>query len=396
MTTINSGISNGTCYYAENTETKGDFVPCGNSAIQAWPCCKLGSFCLSLGDANACWEAKCWSTTTKTMSKTPTTNPLPPSSAGNTYIAGCTDPSFGSPNCGRKPPAFHEQEWVPINQACKDLNANAKATNVTNWTGCKIDDNSTELVKLPLAACTPYCDTEHVIYAGSSSLAAFASLPVLRGSSIFWQNNYVPPPTPAPGYSPGTPTGVVGTFRPTATSTAPPSSDNDNNSELSPAAKAGVGVGAAVGGLLVIFAIAGLFILCLRRRRDRKNAETAAPPTGPGYDRYPPPETATYHFPAPSPSAVDGHHQHQQQPGSPPPPPFTTGTYPYHYQQAPRQDAEAYTGYKSELPADERFLPGHSPQPSAVSAVSAGSPPPPGSSISATPASAYGNTYDSR
>lgn len=59
MTTINSGISNGTCYYAENTETKGDFVPCGNSAIQTWPCCKLGSFCLSLGDANACWEAKC-------------------------------------------------------------------------------------------------------------------------------------------------------------------------------------------------------------------------------------------------------------------------------------------------------------------------------------------------
>lgn len=282
---------------------------------------------------------------------------------------------------------------MPINQACKDLNANSKATNVTNWTGCKIDDNSTELIKLPLAACTPYCDNEHVIYAGSSSLAAFASLPVLRGSSIFWQNNYVPPPTPAPGYSPGTPTAVVGTFAPTATSNSP-IGGGPTGPELSPATKAGVGVGAAVGGLLVIFAIAGLFMLCLRRRRDRKDTETAAAPAGPGYDRYPPPETATYHFSAPSPSAVDGHHQ--QQPGSPPPPPFTTGTYPYHYQQAPRQDAEAYTGYKSELPADERFLPGHSPQPSAVSAVSAGSPPPPGSSISATPASAYGNTYDSR
>lgn len=282
---------------------------------------------------------------------------------------------------------------MPINQACKDLNANSKATNATNWTGCKIDDNSTELIKLPLAACTPYCDNEHVIYAGSSSLAAFASLPVLRGSSIFWQNNYVPPPTPAPGYSPGTPTAVVGTFAPTATSNSP-IGGGPTGPELSPAAKAGVGVGAAVGGLLVIFAIAGLFMLCLRRRRDRKDTETTAAPAGPGYDRYPPPETATYHFSAPSPSAVDGHHQ--QQPGSPPPPPFTTGTYPYHYQQAPRQDAEAYTGYKSELPADERFLPGHSPQPSAVSAVSAGSPPPPGSSISATPASAYGNTYDSR
>ncbi|KAK1831523.1 hypothetical protein QBC39DRAFT_371912 [Podospora conica] len=373
MTTFNPSISNGTCYYAENTETKSDFVPCGNSAIQAWPCCKLGSFCLSLGDANACWEAK----------------------AGNTYIAGCTDPSFGSPNCGRKPPLFHEQEWVPINQACKDLNTNSKADNVTNWTGCKIDDDLTDLIKLPLAACTPYCNTEHIIYAGSSSLAAFASLPTLRGSSIFWQNNYVPPSTPAPGYAAGTPTGIVGTFEPTATATSAPSSSS--SSELSAAAKAGVGVGAAVGGLLVIFAIAGLFMLCLRRRRDRRNTETAAAPTGPGYDRYPPPpETATYPYSAPSPSLADA--QHHQVPASPPPPPFTTGTYPYHYQQAPRQDAEAYTGYKSELPADERFLPGHSPQPSAVSAVSAASPPPPGSSISPTPASAYGNTstYESR
>jgi hypothetical protein len=60
---INPNIANGTCYYAENTVTKGDFIPCGNDLIQAWPCCHAGSFCLALGDANACWDAKCESLT---------------------------------------------------------------------------------------------------------------------------------------------------------------------------------------------------------------------------------------------------------------------------------------------------------------------------------------------
>lgn len=381
--TANPNISNGTCYYAENTLTKGDFVPCGNDAIQAWPCCKLGSFCLSLGDANACWDAK----------------------SGNTYVAGCTDPSFTSPNCARKPPTFHEQEWVPINQACKDLNANSKATNVTNWTGCVAPEDSTDIIKIPLSSCTPYCDLEHVVYAGSASLPAFASLPTLAGSSIFWQNNFVPPTTAAPGYTPGTPADVVGTFTPTATS-APPGDSSDSG--LSPAAKAGVGVGAAVGGLLTIFAIAGLFILCFRRRRQRKDDEALA--AGPGYDRYPPTaasETGTYphHGGGPggggylSPGSAAAAVAGVGDAGQPsPPPPFTTGTYPYHYQQAPSQDAmaghaAAYgTAYKSELPADERYLPAHSPQHS-VSVTSAAGSPVPVSSIAATPASAYGTAY---
>ena len=78
----------------------------------------------------------------------------------------------------------------------------------------------------------------------------------------------MPPPTPVPGYSPGTLTAVVGTFVPTATSARLPSF---SSSSLSPGTKAGVGVGAAVGGLLVLFTLAGLFVLCLRRRRDRRD-----------------------------------------------------------------------------------------------------------------------------
>lgn len=49
-------VSNGTCYSTENTETKGDFIPCGNTAFGHWPCCHAGDFCLSFDDANACWD----------------------------------------------------------------------------------------------------------------------------------------------------------------------------------------------------------------------------------------------------------------------------------------------------------------------------------------------------
>ncbi len=59
MASYNPNISNGTCYYSENTPTKGQFIPCGNEAIQVWPCCQVGSFCLGLGDSNSCWDKTC-------------------------------------------------------------------------------------------------------------------------------------------------------------------------------------------------------------------------------------------------------------------------------------------------------------------------------------------------
>ncbi|KAK4444189.1 hypothetical protein QBC34DRAFT_498457 [Podospora aff. communis PSN243] len=320
MAAANPHISNGTCYYAENTITKGDFIPCGNDAIQAWPCCKAGSFCLALGDANACWDAK----------------------SGNTYVAGCTDPSFGSPNCLHKPPVFHEQEWVAINQACTNLNSNSAKDGITNWTGCVVDNNSTDLVKLPMASCTPYCEPDHVLYAGISSLPAYASLPTLSGSSIFWQNNFVPPSTPAPGYTPGTPTGVVGTGH-------PPNHPGGPSSGLSTGAKAGIGVGAAVGGIIFIAMLISCLIWRKRHRRRLQNTNNPhnldpnmPPPAGQLYNQPYPPDMSNY---PPS--------------GGHPSPPL-----PYHYHQplhapvgefAAATPVAAYTGYKTELPADERY-----------------------------------------
>jgi len=266
--------------------------------------------------------------------------------AGNTYVAGCTDPSFGSPECLHKPPPFHDQEWVAINQACKNLNENSASDNITNWTGCVVDNNSTELVKLPMASCTPYCEPTNVLYAGSSSLAAFASLPTLAGSSIFWQNNFVPPATPAPGYTQGSPTGVVPSGAPT--STGSPTTGTDTG--LSVGAKAGIGAGAAVGGLLLLAILTSLIIACMKRRRPNQNQQDE------------------YHHPAAAGQPLHGHYPQYSQDmtshphgGHPSPPLPYSNTYPHFgvapafdtHQHSPHTPVAAYTGYKSELPADE-------------------------------------------
>ncbi|KAK3317057.1 hypothetical protein B0H66DRAFT_576673 [Apodospora peruviana] len=309
MASYNPNLSNGTCYYAENTITKGNFVPCGNDAIQTWPCCMAGSFCLGLGDSNSCWDAK----------------------SGNTYVAGCTDPSFVSPECQHKPPPFHEQEWVAINQACKNLNADATNTNVTNWTGCVVAPDSVELVKLPLAACTPYCSAENILYAGSSSLAAYASLPIISGSSIFWQNNYVPPTAPASGYTPGTTLPVA----PTGSYNGPTSTSSPSDPGLSTGAKAGIGVGAAVGGLLLLALIVALFVMRRRRRRAEDRGYLNNMPPAAGAPLYSQPFYApvSQHSPPPFHHHVSAEHQ-----GDP--------------VEAAAQVPMPYTGYKSELPAD--------------------------------------------
>lgn len=335
MASYNPNISNGTCFYAENTETNGRFVPCGNNAIQVWPCCQLGSVCLSLGDANACWD--------------PTT--------GNTYVAGCTDPSFASPNCLHKPPKFHEQEWVAINQACKNLNKNSALDGITNWTGCVIDNNSTELVKLPLASCTPHCSATDVLYAGPSKLEAFASLPTIKGSSVFWLENFVPPATPAPGYTPGTADPVVPTFIPTSTPSpsGPPPPPPDSGG-LSTGAKAGIGVGAAIGGLLLIAVLSSLLITCLRRRRQQGQQQQQDHDP----NNMPPPTTAGYANHSFNPHSPDTTTYASNSSGYPSPPLPYSPTYNHHNMGPPmgykpsQSPAGAYTGYKIELPADER------------------------------------------
>ncbi|KAM7184172.1 hypothetical protein V8F33_013145 [Rhypophila sp. PSN 637] len=321
MASYNPNISNGTCYYAENTKTKGDFIPCGNDAIEVWSCCLTGSICLGRGDANACWDP---------VSK-------------NTYVAGCTDPSFTSPNCRPKPKKFHEQEWVAINQACKNLQ---DGSDIINWTGCKVADDSVVLSKLPLAACSPYCASTDIVYVGPSSLQAFASLPTIAGSSIFWQSNFEPQTTPAPGYTPGVTQPVADTSAPTATAPA-----SGAISSMSTGAKAGIGVGVGIGGLLIIAGLIAALVFCMRKRRQRRNQ-----PEYPNDNNFHPAAGAPLYAPvgqtSPRPAfgTPETYHNHTSSHGSN----NLELATPYHDRDA--SQFAPHMGYKSELPADEPHL----------------------------------------
>lgn len=56
MPSANEHLSNGTCYFGKDNQTRGDFIPCGNIAFGDWPCCSLGDSCLGFETANACFD----------------------------------------------------------------------------------------------------------------------------------------------------------------------------------------------------------------------------------------------------------------------------------------------------------------------------------------------------
>lgn len=71
--------------------------------------------------------------------------------AGNTYIAGCTDATYGDATCPQKL-GFGDQEWVAIDHCGTDSQGN------TEWGGCKNTPvNDTQLTKLANSMCSPYC-----------------------------------------------------------------------------------------------------------------------------------------------------------------------------------------------------------------------------------------------
>lgn len=297
-------VSNGTCYFGINNQTKGDFVPCGNIAFGDWPCCALGDSCLGFESANACYDPD----------------------SGNAYMAGCTDQSYVDKTCPQKL-GFKDQEWVGLNQCGTESNGDK------DWGGCKVDPaNATDLFKLPNANCDDYCST--TLWIGSANIPSFAVLPTTTGGSITWISNFNPTSTSRP---PGTP----GIATPTATqATSEPSRG------LSAGAKAGIGAGCSVAALFIL----GLFLWCCltRRRKSRQNpnaqeqtqaaAQYTYPPTyhSGNYSAAPSPMTATI---AASPTGYDQQWSHS----TIPPKSFLVAG----------AGNDTFTGFKNELPANE-------------------------------------------
>ena len=74
MSDPNPFISNGTCYYDKDEESRDSMLPCGNAALGHKPCCQAGDMCL---DSNLCYNE----------------------GLDVTYRAGCSDSSFEDDSC---------------------------------------------------------------------------------------------------------------------------------------------------------------------------------------------------------------------------------------------------------------------------------------------------------
>ncbi|KAJ0119501.1 hypothetical protein J7T55_013703 [Diaporthe amygdali] len=291
MSAINVLISNGTCYYAAGRKASSNIIPCGNAANGAQQCCQEGDFCL---EYNVCFNAN----------------------YTTTYLAGCTDEDFTSPNCPGK--GTSEQQLLNLVQ-CADSESGGSVV----WSACSAATTRTEIG--PPAACT-CTNSDNGILTGPKSFSPVASLPTTIGETISFQSGHTPK---TKGIATATSTATDGQLTtmttPIATSSATASSTVAEDSGLSKGAKAGIGVGVAAVAAGVLALIAFLFVR-YRRNHTKKPAEEVA-----------------YHPTAPGPEMAQSPPPQYGSPSSPYGSPGATG--------APAVGYTGYTGFKSELPA---------------------------------------------
>ncbi|RYO97077.1 hypothetical protein DL764_007372 [Monosporascus ibericus] len=311
-------VSNGTCYSAPGEELDGSFIPCGNDAFGHQTCCGAGDNCLS---NNACFG-------------------IHGEGYGSylTYMAGCTDPDYEDQGCPDKEDI--DQPWIALTH-CGDSGG--------EWAPCSQEGDPTTLQPGSYCSCTDASETT-VAFSAGTSLTNIASLPESTGESIqFFAGHFPTSPesssettsaeapssdgdttatsiqtgsaTPSPGTTPTQTTGLTTSSQgttPTQTgsatsslsdtstgdsSTASPSgtgtalSDGGSDSgELSTGAIIGIGVGAGVGGLLIILAAMAFFV-----RRKRRRLSSPSTGTIDGGDKEPLPD-----IPDPTAPEADG------------------------------------------------------------------------------------------
>ncbi|KAH8890576.1 hypothetical protein GQ53DRAFT_842026 [Thozetella sp. PMI_491] len=296
MSSLNPLISNGTCYYTAGKQMDKAFIPCGNDAVHHYTCCSLGDLCLG---GNACWH---WG-----------------DGEDVTYLAGCSDSSYSDPSCPNKG-AFQDQPWAGL------VYCNGTSD---EWVACSQSGAPTTITKGSPCWCPQSSRT--VAITAVSTLPYIASLPQIAGGSPSYQPGYTPTftPTPSPSTTSSpttsqTPTpsitssplttsgssaqatsssaslsssarssspipsdsssaggGVItgsssgGFFHGASTSASSASSTaassqtatGGDSDSLSTGTKAGIGVGAGLGGVALIALIGFLLSLMLRRRQ---------------------------------------------------------------------------------------------------------------------------------
>ncbi|KAI0020508.1 hypothetical protein F4780DRAFT_362587 [Xylariomycetidae sp. FL0641] len=235
MDDVNLHVSNGSCYWARNSPTADNFIPCGNAAghIVDYACCQAGDTCLS---SNACYNDK----------------------YGTTYLIGCTDPGYSATACPLKG-VFDDQQVVGLTRCTDDPEDSL-------WEGCQGSDDTSQLEPADQKDCQ--C-TGDGIFRDAATLTNVALLPSSTGASISFY----------PGQTPTLPTTrLSSTTQETAVASPGASSPAvealaASSSGLSTGAKAGIGVGSVLAALLAVCVI----LLGIRHRRKREPAVEEIP-----------------------------------------------------------------------------------------------------------------------
>ncbi|KAK8127434.1 hypothetical protein PG984_008542 [Apiospora sp. TS-2023a] len=223
-------------------------------------------------------------------------------SDGTTYIAGCTDPGFGSvagacPHKGK----FADQQIVGLVR-CQDSDDKSKPDEL--WAGCPGDKAKTEMTGVP-SPCSCSDPDYQGLFRQKPTIEAVATLPKVLGQTVLFAKGHEPKssyqaetssPEAGSGATPSSTTVVISvptTFRsdsalvtnaPSTSSSAafatglPVSAKEESTPDqgLSAGAKAGI----AVGVVLAVLLSSAIFFLAvtLRRRHQRTSGKGGAEP----------------------------------------------------------------------------------------------------------------------
>ncbi|ROW09065.1 hypothetical protein VMCG_03003 [Cytospora schulzeri] len=313
MKGLNANVANGTCYIGYQQAAGPELVPCGNAGIDNVPCCFGGDYCDS---SNTCFN----------------------DDTGSTYLAGCTDPEYTDGSCPFKSTDFEDQEWVGLVR-CDAINETA---NEWPWAGCSVPSSASTTLQR-LGTCD--CDGKATLFIDEQALLRHASVPQTTGGSISWVKGYevtakasstsakTTSHSSSSSSSLAASTGGTwsdgGAAAATGTGAAAADSGDGGGSSLSGGAIAGIAIG-SVGAVLSVIAIAVMLFL---HRRSRRRAEDAGGETGGDRSGAPAPAAPM----EPGPTRVEAVQSMEDVSGGVPPP--------------------AYSGFKTELPADESVMP---------------------------------------
>ena len=133
--------------------------------------------------------------------------------------------------------------------------------------------------------CPPATETDYVAFSAPPVIPAVALLPTTYGGLIEWQAGHFPTADPAASSTTtrqsdsvtatSTSTGSTSTatsLLPEQTSTVPPPTRG-----LSDGVKAGIGIGAVVGAILLFGALSAVWMVMRRRRNEQANDTTSVP-----------------------------------------------------------------------------------------------------------------------